>query len=107
MERTPTATAPEMTIADDLLIGAEAIAVFLYGSAGTKELRDVYRNPFGFSFFKHGNAIAGLKSTIRAEVHEAQRAAAEKRRQMKKAEPRVVVKRRRRVRPIQQQVAAE
>jgi hypothetical protein len=45
MERTPTATAPEMTIADDLLIGAEAIAVFLYGSAGTKELRDVYRNP--------------------------------------------------------------
>jgi hypothetical protein len=62
MERTPTATAPEMTIADDLLIGAQAIAVFLYGSAGTKELRDVYRNPFGFSFFKHGNAIAGLRA---------------------------------------------
>jgi hypothetical protein len=70
----------------------------------------VYRNPIGFSFFKHGNAIAALKSTIRAELHEAERAAQEERaaqaeraaqealrqNQKKALEARVVVKARRR-----------
>jgi hypothetical protein len=78
----PAAT-PELTVADDLLLGAEKIAQFIYGKAGTKEVRDVYRNPFKFSFFKHGNAIAGLKSKIRAELIEAQQAAAEEHRQAK------------------------
>lgn len=79
--------APEMAPADNLLIGAESIALYIYGKAGRKEVRDVYRNPFGFSFFKHGNAIAALKSTIRAELHEAEREAQEalRRRTQKRA----------------------
>jgi hypothetical protein len=72
-----------MAPADNLLIGAESIALYIYGKAGRKEVRDVYRNPFGFSFFKHGNAIAALKSTIRAELHEAEREAQEALRQKK------------------------
>jgi hypothetical protein len=89
------AAASESTVADDLLIGAESIARFIYGEAGTKEVRDVYRNPFGFSFFKMGAAIAGLKSTIRAELSEAQQAAAEERRQLKQAKAQAAVKPRR------------
>jgi hypothetical protein len=99
-----------MSPAVNLLLGAQAIALYLYGKAGRKEIRDVYRNPFGFSFFKHGNAIAALKSTIRAELHEAERAAQEERaaqaeraaqealrqNQKKALEARVVVKARRR-----------
>jgi len=81
-----------MAPADNLLIGAESIACYVYGKSGSKEVRDVYRNPFGFSFFKHGNAIAALKSTIRAELLEAQRAAQEARRQKKASEARVVAK---------------
>ena len=88
--------APEMSPAVNLLLGAQAIALYLYGKAGCKEIRDVYRNPFGFSFFKHGNAIAALKSTIRAELHEAERAAQQALRQRKASEARVVVKPRRR-----------
>ena len=76
-------TAFEPPIADDLMLGAENIARFIYGKADKKEVRDVYRNPFGFSFFKHGNTIAALKSATRAEVHEAQRAAQTERRQKK------------------------
>jgi ribonuclease BN (tRNA processing enzyme) len=88
--------APELAPATNLLLGAESIALYIYGKAGRKEVRDVYRNPFGFSFFEHGNAIAALKSTIRAELHEAERAAQEALRQRKVSEARVVVKPRRR-----------
>lgn len=106
----PEAALVEPPIADDLMVGAEIIARFLYGRAGKKEVRDVYRNPFGFSFFKHGNAVAALKSTTRAELHEAQRAARTER-QQKKAEEmkaREVGKTcRRRTRQTQKQVAAE
>jgi hypothetical protein len=77
------------------MLGAEAIAVFLYGKAGPKELRDVYRNPAELPFFKHGSAIAGLKSSIRAALHEAQRAAQTERQQKKELEARKVVKPRR------------
>jgi hypothetical protein len=105
--------ASETTVADDLMVGAEPIARFLYGKAGKKELRDVYRNPFGFSFFKHGNSIAGLKSTIRAELLEAQRAARAEHLQMKEekeAKARAIAKpRRRRMRipqPITRTTAA-
>lgn len=76
MEKTFIPPTPEMVApADNLLIGAEAIARFIYGNAGKKERRDIYRNVFGFSFFKHGNAIAALKTTINAELAEKQRAA--------------------------------
>ena len=88
--------APELAPATNLLLGAESIALYIYGEAGRKEVRDVYRNPFGFSFFKHGNAIAALKSTILAELHAAERAAQEALRQSKASEARVVVKPRRR-----------
>jgi hypothetical protein len=73
----------EVPLADDLLIGAEKIAEFIYGDTSAGRRRDVYRNPFGFSFFKHGNTVAALKSTIRAELAEAQQAAREKRQRLK------------------------
>jgi hypothetical protein len=67
------------SLADDLLIGAKKIALFIYGDDSDDRRRDVYRNPFGFSFFKHGNTVAALKSTIRAELVVAQQAAREER----------------------------
>ena len=60
------------TLADDLLLGAEAIAFFLYGKTGPKEVRDVYRNVFQISLFKHGNTLAAFKSVIRADLAQAQ-----------------------------------
>lgn len=65
--------APEVTPADNLLIGAEAIARYVYGKADTKQIRDIYRNVFGFSLFKHGAQLAALKTTINAELAEKQR----------------------------------
>jgi hypothetical protein len=87
-------TASEPPVADDLMVGAETIARFIYGSAGKKEVRDVYRNIGGLPFFKHGNAVAGLKSSIRAALHEAQDIALETLRQKKAGKARVVVRRR-------------
>ena len=92
----PNDPAPELAPATNLLLGAESIALYIYGKSGLKEVRDIYRNPFGFSFFKHGNAIAALKSTICAELHEAERAAQEALRQRKASEARAVAKPRRR-----------
>jgi hypothetical protein len=76
----------ESAPAINLLIGAEAIALYVYGKAGKKEMRDIYRNVFGFSFFKHGNAIAALKTTINAELAEKQRAAQAERHRKNEAE---------------------
>jgi hypothetical protein len=70
----------EASPAANLLIGAEAIALYVHGKTGRKERRDIYRNVFGFSFFKHGNAVCALKSTINAELAEKQRVAQEERR---------------------------
>jgi hypothetical protein len=69
----------EISPANDLLVGAGKIAEFIYGDDNERRRRDVYRNPFGFSFFKHGNTVAALKSTIRAELAEAQQTAREER----------------------------
>lgn len=107
MNKTIVATVPEeVVIADDLMIGAEPIAKFLYGKVGKKELRDVYRNPADLPFFKHGNSIASFKSSIRAALHEAQRQAQEERHQKKVSGSPAVVKPRHRLRH-HQQVAAE
>jgi hypothetical protein len=70
--------ATELPLAEDLMVGADDIGEFIYGPPITpKKRRDIYRNPFGFSFFKHGNALAAFKSTIRAELAAAQQAARE------------------------------
>jgi len=53
-------------LANDLLIGAEAIAQFLYDDP--THIRDVYRNPLGLPFFKHGAKIAATKSGLLAEI---------------------------------------
>ena len=71
-------------IADDLLIGAEEIAKFLYNDAA--KVRDVYRNIGNLSFFKHGAHIAAFKSTLRGELREAERRAREQQ-QQSKADP--------------------
>jgi hypothetical protein len=60
-------------IAEDLVIGAPAISMFIYGNQD--RIRDVYRNVLGLSFFKHGNSIAAFKSTIRDELIEREKAA--------------------------------
>lgn len=77
------------TLADDLMIGAEAIAEFLYGDRD--RTRDVYRNPAGFSFFKHGNSIAARRSTIRSELAVAEQAARERMRKLKDFPPNVAL----------------
>jgi hypothetical protein len=80
MSQSAAVTAPpqEVTVASDLLLGAGPIALFIYGEDTPDTRRNVYRNPFGFSFFKHGAIIAALKTTIRAELTEAQQAARQK-----------------------------
>jgi len=66
------------TPAEDLIVGAQAIARFLYGNAEPKAMSDVYRNPMGLTFFSHGGKKAAFKSTLRRELaeieHKARRA---------------------------------
>jgi hypothetical protein len=104
-------TAPQTeTLADDLLLGAAAIAFFLYGKAGPKQVRDVYRNVFNVSLFKHGNTLAAFKSTLRTDLMAAQQKAREERAGKTAADKtRTVVKpHRRRSRQIDQSgIAAE
>jgi hypothetical protein len=88
--------AREITVADDLLLGAGPIAGFLYGEDSAETRRNVYRNPMGLSFFKHGNTLAALKSTLHAEVNEAQEKARQVRQQKKEAQARAIVKPRQR-----------
>jgi hypothetical protein len=84
----------ESSIADDLIVGAEKIAEFLYGDGD--RVRDVYRNVGGLTFFRHGAAVAALKSTLREEIREADRLAREKRAHLKATpKPRAPVRRRR------------
>jgi hypothetical protein len=52
----------------DLLIGAEAIALFVYGRADAKQVRDIYRNVLRLSLFKHGNSIAASKNVLVQEI---------------------------------------
>jgi hypothetical protein len=53
---------------DDLMIGAQPIAQFVYGNTSPRSMRSVYANPLGLSLFKHGGFIAGRKSTIQREL---------------------------------------
>ena len=76
LEHSP-ARRTDSAVADDLMLGAGPIAEFIYGKDTPETRRNVYRNPFGFGFFKHGNTLAALKSNTRAELAEAQRIARE------------------------------
>ena len=88
------------TVADDLLVGAENIAKFLYDDV--TRVRDVYRNVAGLTFFKHGAALAAFKSTLREELREAERKARENR-QLKASMASRVVERRRKPRKSDKQ----
>jgi hypothetical protein len=66
-------------VADDLVVGGENLAVFLYGNAGPQAMREVYRNPMGLTFFSHGGRKAAFKSTLRRELAEAENRAREER----------------------------
>jgi len=57
-------------LSDDLLIGAEAIARFLYGRDDRTARANVYRNTMRLTFFRHGGFKAARKSTICAELAE-------------------------------------
>jgi hypothetical protein len=59
----------------DLLIGAEAIAEFLYGDPS--QTRDVYRNVLGLPLFKHGAKIAATRSGLIEEIRNREKAARE------------------------------
>ena len=61
MNESPTRIAA-LPLNQDLKIGADQIALALYGKSTSKTRRDVYRNPMGLSFFKHGNSVAALMS---------------------------------------------
>jgi hypothetical protein len=92
-----------------MLIGAEAIAKFLYGKKGDKEVRDVYRNIGGLTFFKHGNSIAAFTDTLIADLRRHEQEAREGWRQKQQEQARKIVRpRRRRARQIhnQQEVSA-
>lgn len=91
-----------------MLIGAEAIARFLYGKSDDKAVRDVYRNIGELTLFHHGNSLAAFTDTLVSELREHEQQAREERRRKKEAEARKIVKpRRRRARRSDQQVAAE
>jgi hypothetical protein len=99
--------APE-SLSRKMLIGAQALAEFLYGKSGEKEVRDVYRNVAGLTFFKHGNSLAAFTDTLVAELRQHERKAREElQRKRQEAEARKIVKpRRRRARQTQQEVSA-
>jgi hypothetical protein len=91
-----------------MLIGAEAIARFLYGKSGDKEVRDVYRNIAGLTFFHHGNSLAAFPDTLLSELRQHEREAREELQRKKEAEARKIIKpRRRRARPHQEIAATQ
>ena len=65
-------TATEAPLSDDLLRGAEEIAIFMFGDV--KHRRKVYyltgEAPRGLPHFKMGSVICARKSTIRAWIAE-------------------------------------
>jgi hypothetical protein len=90
-----------------MLIGAEAIARFLYGKDDDKAVRDVYRNIAGLTFFHHGNSLAAFTDTLLSELRQHEREAREELQRKKDAEARKIVKpHRRRARHSHQEVVA-
>jgi hypothetical protein len=65
----------ESPIAADLLIGAEALAAFVYGDPA--QTRDIYRNVLGLPLFHHGAKLAGTKSGITETIRAREKAARE------------------------------
>jgi hypothetical protein len=110
MNKIPTTNpAQEIPLHQDLKIGAGPLALAIYGEDTAETRRDIYRNPMGLPFFKHGNFVAGLISEIRATIREMQRTAkeeAEEKRRKRKAK--LSAKPRRCARPTgEQQATAE
>jgi hypothetical protein len=58
----------DTSLAEDLLIGADTIARFIYGRDDRTALANVYRNVLGLTFFHHGGFKAARKSTLRREM---------------------------------------
>ncbi len=86
-----------VSLAGDLLIGAEAIAEFLYGDP--TNVRDVYRNPLALPFFRHGAKIAATKTGLMGEIRRREAEAHAAREETKpplKPQPRPVARRQRR-----------
>jgi hypothetical protein len=90
------------TIATDLLLGAGAIAFFIYGVNSPETRRHVYRNVFNLPLFKHGNTLAAFKSVIRTALVEAgPKASEERERKAAAAANKIVKPRHRRARSLQ------
>jgi hypothetical protein len=103
----------EPSLADDLLVGASAIATFVYGNSDPPALKDVYRNVLALPIFKHGAQLAARKSVLVAEIAGREHAAREviKERKdsaaaVKRAQPKNPAKRRARRAPAKAVVNA-
>jgi hypothetical protein len=98
--------APE-SLSRKLLLGAEALAQFIYGNRSEKAVRDIYRNIAGLPFFHHGNSLAGFTDTITAELRRHEQQACDELQRKRQAEARRIIKpRRRRARQVQQEISA-
>jgi hypothetical protein len=71
----PEIAAPPDSLADDLLLGAEAIAEFLLGDRSKKKRRKVYHLRPHLPLFYLGGEIAGRKSTLRQFIAAQEQAA--------------------------------
>ncbi|WP_336489823.1 DNA-binding protein [Methylobacterium nigriterrae] len=65
-----------LSLAEDLMTGAEAIAVFMFGDASETNKRKVYHasDKLGLPTFKLGGTICARRSTIIAWIEERERA---------------------------------
>jgi len=58
----------QASLADDLLIGAPAIAKFLFGAGDKPSVRKVYNNRKRLPLFNFGGELAARKSTLLAYI---------------------------------------
>jgi hypothetical protein len=60
------------SLADDLMIGASTIAVYVHGRDDPDAVRDIYRNAANLPVFKYGPYVAAFKSSIRKRLRQAE-----------------------------------
>ena len=70
LEKANMSDADLVLVEGDLILGAETIARFVYGQAGTKQTRDICENTLGLPLFHHGGFLGAFKSGIRARLRE-------------------------------------
>jgi hypothetical protein len=64
------------SLGDDLLLGAPAIAKYLFGSSDRAKIRKVYNNRKRLPLFNFGGELAARKSTLLAYIEKQEKAGA-------------------------------